>query len=96
MRQHDAERGTDVKRLRFGGAACVAGGGITHVGNARIAGQFAHMAGAEHFAHHAAAFVHVEAALVRGDDACRILPAVLQHLQTVIQKLVYGFVCHKT
>ena len=90
--QHDAKGGADVKGLGFGGAACVACGGIAHMGDARVAVQIAHVAGAEHFAHHAFAFVHVEIAVLRGYDACRVLPAVLQHLQAVIQELVYGFV----
>ncbi|EEP68730.1 hypothetical protein GCWU000324_00634 [Kingella oralis ATCC 51147] len=90
--QHDAKGGADVKGLGFGGAACVACGGITNVGDAGVAVQIAHVAGAEHFAHHAFAFVHMKIAVLRGYDAGRVLPAVLQHLQAVIQKLVYGFV----
>ena len=77
VRQHDAKGGADVKGLGFSGAACVACGGIAHMGDARVAVQIAHVAGAEHFAHHAFAFVHVEIAVLRGYDACCVLPAML-------------------
>jgi hypothetical protein len=42
-----------------------------------IADQVAHVAGAEHVAHHAQLLVHVEHAAVHGDDAGGILAPVL-------------------
>ena len=95
VRQHDAEGGADVEGLGFGGAAGVAGGGVAHVADAGVARELSHVAGAEHFAHHAFAFVHVEGRTVQGGDAGRVLPPVLQHLQAVIQKLVDRFVGDK-
>ena len=94
VRQHDAERRADVKRLRFGAAAGIAGGGIAHVGDAGVAGEIAHVAGAEYVAHHADVFVHVERIVFDGNDAGGVLAAVLQHLQAVVQQLVDRFVCH--
>ena len=96
MRQNDAERRADVKRLRLRAAARVARRRITDVGDARIADQIAHIACAEHFAHHAFAFVHVKRAAFRRYNARRILSPVLQHLQTVVQKLVYRLMADQT
>ena len=96
VRQNDAERRADVERLRLRAAACVARSRITDVGDAGVAGQIAHIACAEHFAHHAFAFVHMEGAAFRRYNARRILPPVLQHLQAVVQKLVHGFMTDQT
>ena len=85
VRQHDAEGRIHIKWLRFSTAACVAGGGIAHMGDASVAHQVAHIARAEHIAHHAGVFMHMEHLTLGGDDARRILSAVLQHLQSVIQ-----------
>ena len=94
VRQHDAEGRAHIKRLRLGAAAGIAGCGIAHMRNAGAAGQIAHIAGAEHIAHHAFAFVHMKHIALNGDDARRILTAVLQHLQTVVKQLVYRLVRH--
>ena len=61
-------------------------GGATR--HAHIALQVAHVTGAEYVAHQAGAFVHVEGPTFRCDDAGRILAAMLQQLQAVIQQLV--------
>ena len=83
--QYDAEGRADIKRLCLGRAARIARGGVAHMGNARVAVQIAHIPRAEDFAHHAFAFVHVEAAVLRGHNPGGILSAVLQHLQAVIK-----------
>ena len=88
--EHDAERRIDVERLRLGGVLGGTGGGIATVGDADVAHEGAHVAGAEHVAHQAAALVHVERAFVGGDDAGGVLAAVLQHQQPVVQQLVDG------
>lgn len=96
VRQHDAVGRVDVERLRFGQVAGRAGGRITHMPDPGVAHQGAHVAGAEHVTHHAAAFVHVKAVAVAGHDAGCILPAVLKDLQPVIQELIDGRFAHYT
>ena len=96
MRQNDAERRANVERLRLRAAARVARSRITDVGDTGVADQIAHIARAEHFAHHPFAFVHMEGAAFRRYNARRILPPVLQHLQAVVQKLVHGFMTDQT
>jgi len=88
--EDDAERRVDVERLRLGGLERRAGGRIAAMGNAEVAGEVAHVARAEHVAHHAAALVHVQGGLLAGDDARRVLAAVLQEQQPVIEELVDG------
>jgi hypothetical protein len=88
VHQHDAVRRVDVERLRFFLAVGVAGGGVAHLAQARVAGQAAHVAGAEHVAHHALGLVHEELAFLLGDDAGRVLAAVLQQQQRVVDQLV--------
>jgi hypothetical protein len=58
------------------------------MGDAPIAHQVAHVAGAEHVAHKPRAFMHVESPALAGGDAGGILAAMLQHLQTVIEQLI--------
>ena len=50
--------------------------------------QAAHVARAEHVAHHAAALVHMEGGALRSHDTGSILAAVLQHQQPVVKDLV--------
>jgi hypothetical protein len=90
MRQHDAERRVDIERLRLGQTGSRTGSRVTHMCDTGIAHQRAHVAGAEHIAHHAAALVHVKGLATGGDNTRRILPTVLQHLQSVIQQLIDG------
>ena len=90
VRQHQAERRVDVKRLRFLLALGIARGGVAHLADAIVARQRPHIAGAEHIAHHAARLVHVELGPRSGDDARRILPTVLQQKQRIVEKLVHG------
>src|SRR3972149_1454311 len=73
--EHDAERRIDVERLRLGEVERRAGGRIAAKGDAVVARESAHVARAEHVAHHAAALVHVERLALAGDDARRVLAA---------------------
>ena len=89
MYQHDAERRIHVKRLCFFfvvGRACRR---VAHLPQAAVAGQGAHVAGAENIAHHALVLVHEKLAVFLGGDACRILPAVLQQQQGIVKQLVH-------
>ena len=96
MRQNDAERRADVERLRLRAAARVACSRITDVGDTGVADQIAHIACTEDFAHHPFAFVHMEGTAFGRYNACRILSPVLQHLQAVVQKLVYRLMTDQT
>ena len=86
--EHDAERRIHVQRLRFRRILSRAGGGIAAVCDADVAEQLAHVACAEHVAHEAAALVHVKRAALGGYDPGRILPAMLQHQQAVVEQLI--------
>jgi hypothetical protein len=55
-----------------------------------LPGQRAHVARAEHVAHHALGLVHEELAVLLRDDAGRVLAAVLQQQQGVVDQLVDG------
>jgi hypothetical protein len=89
VRQRDAERRIDVERLRFLFAGRT-GGRIAAVADAGITHQRAHVTGTEHVAHQAVGLVHREHAAVVGCDTGRILAAVLQQQQCVVQQLVNG------
>ena len=80
----------DVERLRLGRVGRRAGGRVAAMGDADVARQRAHVARAEHVAHHAGALVHVEGVVLAGDDARRVLAAVLQEQQPVVEQLVDG------
>ena len=90
MRQHQAKRRIDIKRLRLVFTESVACCGVAHLAQTHVAGQGAHIAGAKHIAHHALGLVHEKLAPLLGDDTGRILPAVLQQQQAVINQLVDG------
>ena len=87
MGQGDTERRVDVERLRLGGIG-TAGGRITDMADPDIAGQVAHVAGADHIADQAVVLAQEQAAEVAGDDARRILAAMLQYGETVEKALV--------
>ena len=88
VREHDAERRVHVERLGLFFARRGTGRRIAHLADAGGAGQAAHVARAEHVAHHAVGLVHVEIAAVRRGNAGCILTAVLQQQQAVIEQLV--------
>jgi hypothetical protein len=58
VHQHDAEGRVDVERLRLFLVVGIAGRRVAHLAQAHVAGQAAHVARAEHVAHHAARLVH--------------------------------------
>ena len=90
VRQHDAERRIDVERLRLVGVVGRTGGRIATVADSPVADQVAHVARAEHVAHQARPLVHVELRAVCGGDAGGVLPAMLEHLQAIVEQLVNG------
>src|SRR5471032_1013877 len=85
--QGNAERRVDVERLRFLFAGR-AGGRIAAVADARVALQRTHIAGAENVTHQAVGLVHGKHTAVIGRDPRRILAAVLQQQQSVVQQLI--------
>ncbi|NDG35828.1 MAG: DEAD/DEAH box helicase, partial [Betaproteobacteria bacterium] len=85
--QHDAVGRVDVEGLGFGGRA-FAGGGVAHVPHAHQAFQLQHVAGVEDVAHEAFRFTQVEPSVLAGHDAGRVLPAVLEHRQRVVNCLI--------
>ena len=93
MAEHDAEGGVHVERLRFRTRPGGAGGRITRVRDAGGAAQRPHVACPEHVAHHARALVHVKRGPFGRDDAGRVLAAVLQHQQPVIEQLIDLALC---
>ena len=94
--EHDAERRIHVKRLRLRGRPRRARRRVTRVRNAGVTGERAHIARAENVAHHAAAFVHVKGRAVGRHDAGRVLAAMLQHQEPVVQHLVHRAASHYT
>jgi hypothetical protein len=62
VHQHDAEGRVHVEGLRLFFAVRVARGRVAHLAQAHVARQRAHVAGAEHVAHHALGLVHEELA----------------------------------
>ena len=88
VREHQAEGRVDIKGLGFVFAESVARRRVTHLAQADIARQGAHVARAENVAHHALGFVHEEFATELRDDARRVLPTVLQQQKTVIDQLI--------
>ena len=77
VHKHDAEWRVHVKRLRLFFAKGIACSGVTHLAQAAVAGQRAHIARAKNVSHHAFGFVHKEFALLLGHDTGGILAAVL-------------------
>ena len=91
VHEHDAVRRVHVERLRLVLVVGRAAGGVAHVAEAHGAGESAHVAGAVRLAHLALGLVHVEGAAVGRGDAGRILSAVLQQQEAVVNQLVGGF-----
>ncbi|MCY1166698.1 hypothetical protein D9M73_66470 [compost metagenome] len=90
VRQHQAERCVDIKRLGLVFTVGVARRRVTHLAQAHVARQRAHVACAEHITHHTLGLVHVKLAPELRDDARRVLATVLQQQQAVIDQLVNG------
>ena len=88
VHQHQAKRGIHIKRLCFFFAEGVACCGVAHLPQTTVARQAAHVARAEHVAHHALGLVHEKLAVQLRDDARRVLTPVLQKQQGVINQLI--------
>ena len=56
--------------------------------DAHISGQTQHVTGMKHIAHQAVAFAQMQLTFVGGHDTGGVLPAMLQHRQPVINRLV--------
>ena len=87
MGQGQAVGRVDVERLRLRGAGA-AGGGVTHVTDAHVADQAAHVAVAEYVPDHAVVLAQEQPVPVAGDDAGGVLSPVLKNRQSVINRLV--------
>jgi hypothetical protein len=90
VHQHDAVRRVDVERLRFLFVERVARGRVANLAEPHRSGQAAHVARAKDVAHHAARLVHEALGALHRDDAGRVLAAVLQQQQRVVDQLVDG------
>ncbi len=88
MHQHDAKGRVHIERLRLFLAEGIARCGVTHLPQAAIAQQAAHIARAKHILHHALGLVHEELAILLRNNACSILPAMLKQQQGVVNQLI--------
>jgi len=85
----DAVGRIHVEWLRIVGVVR-AGRRVTHVSDADVAAQFDHVLLLEDIAHQARVLAHVELARLAGHDAGRILTAVLQDGQRIVDSLIHG------
>jgi len=87
--QDDAVGGVDVERLRLFLARRGALRGVAHVSEADVAQEGAHVAGAKRLAHLSLGLEQVEDAAGLGRrDTRRVLPAMLQQQQRVVDVLI--------
>ena len=84
MRKRQTVRGIHVQRLRQGGTAA-AGGGIAHMGDAHLAGKAVHMAWTKNVLDQPVVLAQIQLAVIAGHNAGRVLAAMLQYRQGVIQ-----------
>ena len=89
MRKRDAEWRVHIKRLRLVHAHGRTRSRISRVANPRRAVQFTHVSGTENIEHHAFGFVHVEYRAVGRHDARRVLTAMLQTEQAIVNQLIH-------
>ena len=89
MRQYQPKRCVDIKRLRLIFAKRVASRGVPHLPQADVTGQRAHVAGAKNIPHHTLGLVHEKFTMLLRDDTRRVLPAVLEQQQAVVNQLIY-------
>ena len=87
VRQADAVGRVHVERLGFRGAVA-SGGRIANMAHAHVAPELLHVVLLEYIAHQPATLAHEQLAFGHGRDARRVLAAVLQHRQRVINALV--------
>jgi hypothetical protein len=88
VRERDAERRIDVERLRLELRRRAAGGRIAAVADPRLPTRSRMLRVRKTSRHVAAALVQVEGLPVARDDARRVLAAVLQQQEAVVQHLV--------
>ena len=94
VREHHAEGRIDVERLRFRRIGRRARRRIAAMGDTHVARQSAHVARAENVAHEAGALVHEKGVVLARGDAGRILSAMLQDHQPIVEQLVDRPVSH--
>src|SRR5687767_11408158 len=87
MREHHAVRRVHVERLGFADAIAT-GGGVADVANADVTAQLQHVVLSEYISHQATALARAKLAFGRGGDAGRILPAVLEHGERIVEALI--------
>ncbi len=85
----NAEGRVHVERLSFREAGA-ARRRIAHVTEAYVAGELQHVPLEEHVADQAVALADAQAAAVVRHDAGGVLPAVLEHRQRVVERLIDG------
>ncbi len=85
--QGDAKGRVDVERLGLGGIR-TASGRVTHMADANIALQIAHVTSAHHVADQTVVLAQKQAAFMAGYDPGGILSPVLQHGQAIEQTLI--------
>ena len=90
--EHDAVRRIDVKGLRLLIRTRTALRRVAHVTDADIARQITHVARTEDVAHQAHGLMNVELQTVERRDARRILAAMLQKEQRVVEALINRFI----
>ena len=85
--QADSMRTVDVKRLRLA-CADTARGRVAHMAYTHIAFQSEHVAHPKNIAHQAVVLALVQFETIAGHDARRILAAMLQNGQRIINRLI--------
>ena len=93
VREADPIRRVHVERLRLGQARA-AGRRVAHVPQAHVAGELQHVPFLEHVADQAVALANAQPPAVVGHDACRILSAVLEDGERIVERLVHGFMAN--
>src|SRR5687767_8004889 len=88
VRKANAVRRIDVKRLCLSGSAVATRCWIARVANADVTFQLQHVVLLEDVPDQATALAHVELAFAGRGDARRVLPAVLQYRQSVVEPLI--------
>ena len=85
--ERDAERRIDIERLRLG-ARIAAGGRVAGVPDSHAAFELQHVALAEYIAHQSVVLAQIDALAVAGHDAGRVLAAVLDDAEALVEIVV--------
>ena len=94
VREHDPVGSVHVERLGFLVRARATLGRVTHLTDPDIAREVAHVARAKHVAHEPHGLVHVKVKSVERGNARRVLTAMLQEVQRIVDALVHRFPGH--